>query len=271
MMDPHTEFSTLFQPGRSWAPATRHLGHPIVYHSVVESTQNLVHEAAQAGAAEGLVVLADEQRAGKGRLGRQWLAPFGTSLLLSILLRPDIPVTQAGRLTMCVGLGAAEAVEALTGLAVQLKWPNDLYVTGKKLAGLLTETFLDGDRLVYAVVGLGVNVNVQFAAHDALAATATSLFMQLGHPADRAALLQAILQHVEAHYQALQRGESPAAAWGARLFGLGEPVQVALTRGILTGTAVGVSPDGALWLRTEDGVTHTIWAGDVTVLRAGAD
>lgn len=269
MPDQHSDFSALLQPDRPWTPATRFLGHPIVYHPVVDSTQALAHQAAQAGAAEGLVVLADEQRAGKGRLGRRWLAPFGASLLLSILLRPHLPVAQAGRLTMCAGLGAAEAVETLTGLAVQLKWPNDLYLAGKKLAGLLTETSLDGGQLVYAVVGLGLNVNVLFAADDELAATATSLAMVLGREVDRVALLEAVLQRIEARYQDLRHGTSPAPAWEARLLGMGESVQVTLTQGVMTGTAAGVTPDGALLLQTVDGVMHTIWAGDVTARRAG--
>lgn len=270
MADQHSAFNTLLHADRLWKPATRILGHPVVYQPVVDSTQLLAHRAAQAGAAEGLVVLADEQRAGKGRLGRQWLAPFGSSLLMSILLRPQLPATQAGRLTMCVGLGTAEAVEALTGLVVQLKWPNDLYLAGKKLAGLLTETHLAEEQLVYAVVGLGLNVNVDFAAHDELAATATSLALVLGREVDRVALLEAVLQQVEARYLALQRGESPAPAWAARLLGMGEPVQVTLTGHVMTGIAAGVSPDGAFLLQTEDGVVHTIWAGDVTTLRAGA-
>lgn len=270
MADQTSIFSTLLRPDRAWTPATRVVGHPIIYQAVVDSTQRLAHAAAQAGAAEGLVVLADEQHAGKGRLGRRWLAPFGSSLLLSLLLRPAIPVTQAARLTMCVGLGAAEAVETLTGLTVQLKWPNDLYLANKKFAGLLTETSLNGDRLAYAVLGLGLNVNVQFAASDELAATATSLAMELGHDVDRVALLERVLLHIEARYLAMQRGESPAAAWRARLWGMGEPVQVTLTNGTLRGRTVGINPDGALLLQTADGTVHTVWAGDVTARPTGA-
>lgn len=265
MIDPSSDLGSLFRPDRTWKPATRVLGHPIIYQSVVDSTQDLAHQAAQAGAPQGLVVLADEQRAGKGRLGRRWVAPFGSSLLMSILLRPDIPVMQAARLTMCVGLGAAEAVEAVTGLTIQLKWPNDLYLNSQKLAGLLTETSLEGERLVYAVIGLGLNVNVQFAAGDELAGTATSLAMVLGREISRVVLLESVLQHVEARYEELQRGVSPAPAWASRLVGLGETVQVSLTNDVLTGTAIGVSPDGALLLQTHDGIVHTIWAGDVTI------
>lgn len=271
MADQHSEFSEVMRADRPWTPATRLLGHPVVYYPVVESTQHLAHTAARAGAAEGLVILADEQQAGKGRLGRRWLAPFGSSLLMSILFRPNLAAVQASRLTMCVGLGAAEAIEAQTGLTVQLKWPNDLFVARKKLAGLLTETFLDGDRLVYAIVGLGLNANVWFAPADELATTATSLAMALGHPVDRVPLLQAVLQRIETHYVALQNGESPASAWAARLVGLGEPVRVNLIHGVLTGTAEGVDPDGALLLRTSDGITHTIWAGDVSLVRPAAE
>ena len=144
------------------ALTTRRLGRPALCFPQIGSTNDVAHERAAAGAAEGLLVLADEQTAGRGRLDRRWWAPPGSSLLMSLLLRPPLPPGQAGQLTMCLGLAAAEGVEAVTGLQPALKWPNDLLLGGRKLGGMLSELRLDGERLAYAVLGLGVNVNVTF-------------------------------------------------------------------------------------------------------------
>jgi BirA family biotin operon repressor/biotin-[acetyl-CoA-carboxylase] ligase len=141
---------------------TRRLGRPALFFPSIGSTNDVIHAAAAAGAAEGLLAVADEQTAGRGRLDRRWWAPAGSSLLMSLLLRPPIPAVRAGQLTMCLGLGAAEGIEQTTGLRPALKWPNDLLLAGRKLGGMLTELRLDGDRLEYAVLGLGVNVNVEF-------------------------------------------------------------------------------------------------------------
>ncbi|MFZ1266048.1 MAG: biotin--[acetyl-CoA-carboxylase] ligase, partial [Anaerolineae bacterium] len=189
-----------------------------------------------------------------------------SSLLLSMLFRPALGAPQGPRLTMCVGLGAAAAVEEVTGLPVQLKWPNDLLLHGKKLAGVLTETQLEGDRIAYAVVGLGLNVNLALPADHELAPTAISLSQALGQPVSRLALLQALLRHIEDHYTRLQAGHSPYAAWAQRMAYYGQTVQVTLPDTTLTGTVAGVNPDGALLVQDAAGLTHTVWAGDVLLL-----
>ena len=139
------------------ALTTQRVGRPTLYFPNTSSTNDVAHEQAAAGAAEGLLVVADEQTAGRGRLDRAWRAPPGTSLLMSLLLRPPIPTHQAGQLTMCLGLGAVEAIETVTGLQPALKWPNDLVLAGRKLAGMLSELRFDGDRLAYVVLGFGLN------------------------------------------------------------------------------------------------------------------
>jgi len=261
----HDDLTNALTTGHGVALTTRFLGHPLRYVPVTASTQPAVHLAAQEGAHEGLVVLTDEQTAGKGRLGRTWQAPFGSSLLLSMLFRPNLHPQQGGRLTMCVGLGAAAAVEEMTGLSIQLKWPNDLLLQGKKLAGVLTETQLDGDSMTYAVVGLGLNVNLTRPPDDELAATATSLSQALGRSVSRLALLQAILRHIEAHYDRLQAGHSPYAAWSQRMAFQGQQVQVTLPHLVLTGAVTGANPDGALLIQDDQGALHAVWAGDVTL------
>ena len=228
-------------------------------------------------------MIADEQTAGRGRLDRRWWAPPGSSLLMSLLLRPALPPDQAGQLTMCLGLAAVEAIEAVTGLRPALKWPNDLLLEGRKLGGMLTELRLDGERLDYAVLGLGVNVNVTFDERrmtedendssfvlrpsSDLANTAISLSMVLGREVDRLALLAALLARCEAWYERALAGESPHAAWAARLDTVGRRVTVATTTGSVAGMAVGVTPEGALLVRDDNAAEHVIWSGDVTALR----
>ena len=269
------------------ALTTRRLGRPVLYFPRTGSTNDVAHERAAAGAAEGLLVIADEQTAGRGRLDRRWWAPPGSSLLMSLLLRPALPPDQAGQLTMCLGLAAVEAIEAVTGLRPALKWPNDLLLEGRKLGGMLTELRLDGERLAYAVLGLGVNVNVTLTKDDEtmddeddsslvlgpssdLADTAISLSMVLGREVDRLALLAALLARCEAWYERALAGESPHAAWAARLDTVGRRVTVATTTGSVAGMAVGVTPEGALLVRDDDAAEHVIWSGDVTALRRAA-
>lgn len=267
------DLTLALRAGQTLAPGVRRLGRPLRYWPVIDSTQRPAHRAAQEGAAEGLVILADEQTAGKGRLGRVWEAPAGSGLLMSLLLRPNDPhpgpprpivrAQQGSQLTMCVGLGAAAAVEEITGLAVQLKWPNDLLLHGRKLAGILTETQLDGDRIVYAVTGLGLNVNWILPSAHPLAAGAISLAQALGRPVSRLALLGAILRQIEEQIEHWQAGHSPYVAWSQRMAYDRQMVQVTLGDATLTGILSGVNQDGALLLQDAGGVTHTIWAGDV--------
>lgn len=272
------------------------------------STNDVAKERAVAGAPEGAVVLADEQTAGRGRMGRRWLAPPGTCLLCSILFRPDLPPAQAQRLTMLCALATADAVEDVAGLRVWLKWPNDLIVKIKdqspkpkdqslkpkaqsprakaqgwrKLAGVLTETSVVGPqspdlkaqspksesadwRLEYVIVGIGINVNVAPQDLPGLAPDATSVLAETGREAGRAALLATLLAGVEARYARLQAGESPHAEWATRLATLGQHVEVITSEGKAVGVAEAVDEDGALLLRTPDGVLHRLAAGDVTL------
>ena len=249
---------------------TRRLGRPVLFFERIGSTNDAAHEAARGGAQDGLLVVADEQTAGRGRLGRSWWAPRGTCLLMSLVLRPGLPLALAGQLTMCLGLGAVEGIAAQTGVAADLKWPNDLLLAGRKLGGMLTELHTAGGQLSYAVLGLGLNVNASFdqtAAPETLAETATSLMASTGSEIDRLALLSAILQHTEAWYDRTRRGESPHEAWARRLDTLNRRVSVSMVTRRLEGVAAGVTPEGALRVRDDEGTIHTVWSGDVTAVR----
>jgi BirA family biotin operon repressor/biotin-[acetyl-CoA-carboxylase] ligase len=238
----------------------------------------MAKELASQGAPQGTVVVADEQTAGRGRLNRRWIAPPGTSLLCSILFRPNLLPSQVNRLTMLCSMAAADAVEEVARLPVGVKWPNDLIVRSqvanrrsqdwRKLAGILTETGLIGDDLAFAIVGIGINVNVPPEALPGLAPQATSILAETGREIDRAELLAALLQHVEMRYQRLKTGENPGQEWGSRLITLGQRVKVITPEDVLNGMAEAVDEDGALLLRTDDGSVQRLLAGDVTLSTA---
>ncbi len=252
--------------------STRVFGQNIVYAKQIDSTNTALKQLARQGAPAGLLYLADEQTAGRGRLERRWLVPAGSSLLLSLLFRPEgsILPAQSQWLTMLCALALADAVDRQTGLSPRLKWPNDLIWTdGKKLAGILTEIELEDDRLAWVVVGLGLNVNVDFYQIDpSLAKTATSLSTILGRDtADlRLPLLQAFLVNVEQRYDALCQGQRPYEEWRSRLAGLGQPVIINGVDGRTRhGFFADVDENGALLLRQADGSTTAFWAGDVSL------
>lgn len=245
---------------------TRLLGRPLRYFPSVPSTQDIARAEAEAGAAEGLAVVAGEQTAGRGRSGRTWWSPPAGGLYLSLLFRPGLPPERVSWLTMAVALGAAEGIEAACGLRPGLKWPNDLEWEGRKLAGILAEAAFQDGRMAYAVVGLGLNVNTDFSGQPLLRPIAVSLAEILGRPVDEADLLAAVLERIEGHYLALQRGVSPAPAWSARLVTLGRPVTAHLPDGrLLHGLATRTLEDGALCIQLDNGTEEVVRAVDVSV------
>ena len=247
---------------------TRCFGRRVLHRSTVGSTNDEARFQASAGAPEGLLVLAEEQTAGRGRYDRRWEAPFGSGILASLLLRPTfLPPGQAFLLTALAALGVAEAVERETALPVELKWPNDVLVGGRKACGILVELEGAAGRLAWAVLGWGLNVNVDFSADPELRQRATSLAEAAGRPFPRLPLLWACLERLETHYEALQagRGEEVWAGWRARLNVLGREVEVAAPEGTISGVALDVGLDGALLVQRADGRAERVLAGDVTV------
>jgi len=247
---------------------TKIVGRVVHYFAATGSTNAVLKARAERGAPEGTVVITDLQTAGKGRLGRRWLAPAGSSLLMSILFRPPLAPPQLARLTMLCSLGVLDGVRSTTGLTLQLKWPNDLLVGDKKVAGILTESSLAGDQVEFAIVGIGLNVNFDPASVEGIPETATSLSNALGQHVPRLPLLVSILSAIDARYHRLRAGELPHAEWASHLVTLGQVVQVTTPQGIEVGVAEGVDADGALLLRRDDGRLIQIVAGDVS-LRVG--
>ncbi len=242
-------------------------GRRIYYFRTTTSTQDEARRLAEGGAPEGTIVLAEEQTAGRGRLGRTWISPPGSSILMSIIFRPPLLPHQAHRLTMVTSLSIAEAIENLTPLKVAIKWPNDILLAGKKAGGILTEIQTSADRILYAIVGVGLNVNVKISESplSTLAPYATSLSDELGYEFPRFILLQEIISCLEGNYQELKKGADFRAKWQARLHPLGREVTVITPTETIEGVAIGVNEDGALLLATHEGEVKTIWAGDVTL------
>jgi BirA family transcriptional regulator, biotin operon repressor / biotin---[acetyl-CoA-carboxylase] ligase len=232
----------------------------VVWFSTLDSTNRYALDAAREGAPGGLVVVADEQTAGRGRLGRTWEARPGSSLLVSVLLRDaGDPARTPGHVVMAAGVALAAAVEDVAGIGAGLKWPNDLVVDDRKLAGLLAEA--EGDALV---VGAGCNVNWESFPEE-LRATATACNLEAGHLVDRDALLDAFLDRFAA---ALGAGDRVVDDYRARLATIGRSVRVEHVRDAdLVGTAVGITDDGALVVRDDTGADHTVVAADVHHLR----
>jgi BirA family biotin operon repressor/biotin-[acetyl-CoA-carboxylase] ligase len=253
------------------------LGRPLLFYERVGSTNDLAKQRARAGDPDGLVLLADEQTAGRGRQGRAWAAPPGGALLMSLLLRPTwLALADLFALTMLAGVALCEAVEQVAPVSASLKWPNDLLLPAgpgappatHKAAGILCECELASDQIEWVVVGIGVNVNwTPAGAVDGrdLARVATSISAAAGEPIGRGALLRGLLARIYERYRALRQGrrEELFAAWRGRLATLGQPAVVRLPQGELHGIAIGVEPSGALLLRDERGVVRTIFAGEV--------
>lgn len=231
----------------------------------VDSTNLIARDAARAGAPEGTLIVAEEQRAGRGRLGRRWQAPYGSSLLVSLLLRPPATVYPA-LLPFLTAVALAETMEQILAVQPALKWPNDVQVDGRKLAGILAESDYTGDQLDAVVVGVGLNVNIPRELLAPIAPPATSLLIELGRPVERVPLLAAFLARWENRYRALLRGESPVPAWRTRAPMLGAPIEVRPAEGSSwSGIALDVTDNGALLVRDAAGLVRTVHAADVSV------
>ncbi len=241
------------------------LGWPLHYAYRTTSTQDEARAAALAGAAEGLLVLAEEQTAGRGRAGRSWWAPPGSAILSSLLLRPTfLPSRHMAYLGMIAGLAVCDTLEELAGLSPVLKWPNDILLGDKKVGGILVEALWNGDAVSAVILGLGLNVNTYFPPHHPLATIATSLAAETGHQCAREPLIYGYVYHLGQYYHRLQEGWSPLNAWQERLITLGRPVRVDEGSRSWEGIAEAVTEEGALVIRrgSERVLLHV---GDVSV------
>ena len=242
---------------------TNLLGRQIAYHRELTSTQDAARALAAQGANEGTIVIAETQAAGRGRIGRGWASPPG-GIYLSIILRPAIKPSEALRFPLIAVVAAAQAIEQLTGLKPQLKWPNDIIVAGRKGGGILTEMSAEMDRVNYIVIGMGINVNTE-SFPDEIRGIATSLRAECGKEVSRVQLVQDILAQLESLYQVFQVSGFAAIRerWKALSNTIGARVSIRGEREQVEGEAIDIDEDGALILRKANGALERVIAGDV--------
>ena len=249
----------------------------IHHYYEADSTMNEAARLAAAKAPHGTLVVAEEQTAGRGRFGRTWFSPRGTGLYFTLILRPKLAPAAAPILTLLAGIAVAEALAELTGRPTDVRWPNDVLLRGKKCAGILVEMTAQPERVEHAQVGVGVNVN-QTEIPSELAAEATSLRLETGRTVSRLEILAAILKRMERHYHELEeRGpgaiverfsEVSSYACGKRVrvtdpstaLGTGGTSRAGNAR-VLIGETVGLSPEGMLLVRRDDGQTEAVLSG----------
>jgi BirA family biotin operon repressor/biotin-[acetyl-CoA-carboxylase] ligase len=244
------------------------VGRDIRVFQETTSTNDIAEKLARDGVKEGVVVFAESQTKGRGRLGRKWISPASKGLWFSILLRPDLRPQEATRLTVVSATALARAIESETGLKPEIKWPNDILIHGKKVAGILTELSAELDHVKYVILGIGVDVNLNAAELPAdLRKIATSLKVESGRMISRAGLAVAILRELDQDYARLATGDFAAIAdeWEDRCTTLGCDVAIRVGNRQIRGRAESLGEDGALLLRTEHGHIERVTGGDVTL------
>lgn len=250
--------------------ATKRIGSSVVCLKETESTNAVAFKMAEEGAREGTVVIADAQTAGKGRLGRIWLSPAGVNLYCSVVLRPPIAPVAACQLTFLSVVAVARAIESCTALKPLIKWPNDILINGKKVAGLLNEMNAETEKVNFVVLGIGVNLNVRMSdlGEGLLRHPATSLLEAGGVKVNRAEFTRTLLRELDRLYDRfLQEGEGPVRAeWLERSAIRGRSVRVSQGNREFSGVVQGVDSFGALLVQLADGTVETVLSGDVSLI-----
>lgn len=240
----------------------------------LESTESTNDKALEIGKkredSAGIVVVADSQTKGKGRLGREWISPPGVNLYFSVILKPDILPAEAPMITLAAAVAVASVLRTWKGIPADIKWPNDIMVKGKKVGGILTEMKTRGKEIDIVVVGIGLNVNMPLdeLPEDIRSAT-TTLEIEKGAPSDRAGLLAGLLAGFDNAYKNLLNGNKRALinGWLSLNCTIGNRIMVRDQDRIITGIAENIGQNGELVVKLESGETEVINAGDVTVLK----
>ncbi len=245
------------------------IGHKIVHYFRIDSTNTVALRMASSGAPDGTVVLAEEQTAGRGRFGRAWYSEKSSGIYVSIILRPKLAPSAAPVLTLMAGVAAQAAIERATGLAADIRWPNDLLLNGKKLCGILTEMNAEVDRLHAVVIGIGINVNHRDIP-DELRSIATSLRLEGGKVYSRAQILVGLLREIEQYYRILLKegNQTIIDRWMAvSSYAQGKRIRILTGNGEFQAVTAGLEPTGALRVRRDDGREEPLVAGEIVELK----
>lgn len=246
------------------------IGREIIYMPSATSTNDKAFEIGrQRQNAPGIVIIAEQQTQGRGRLGRRWISPPGVNLYFTVLLSPPVPALEVSVITLAAAVAVVTAVRVTTGIHAEIKWPNDIIIGGKKAGGILVEMRSSADRIPLAALGIGLNVNMhpdEFPPE--IRGVSTSLSAEYGASIDRAALLGAVLESLENFYKILLNGNKGALIqeWRRLNCTLGEEIAVQMQEAVIYGVAEEITDDGALCVRLRSGAVTNVYAGDVTVM-----
>lgn len=246
---------------------TERVGQNLVFLKEVDSTNNYARMLAEQGAADGTLVLAERQVAGKGRRGRGWTSPAGTGIWMSLLLRPEFGPEHASMLTLLAAMAVSAGISEATGLACGIKWPNDIVLDGKKICGILTEMSTEEDAIRHVVIGIGINVNI-WEFPEEIRQTASSLALVSGKNFRRAPLVEAVLRAFEGCYAIFQRTLDMRLlreTYNQNLVNLGREVRVLAPKEAYTGISHGITDTGELLVELESGEVRRVMSGEVSV------
>lgn len=245
---------------------TEHFGEKIIYEESLTSTQTIAHQQVQEGAADGTVVICEEQTAGRGRLMRKWETQKGKGIWMSVILRPNVPPYAAPQFTLVAAVATTRAIQDVTGVRPDIKWPNDLLINGLKVTGILTEMQADPDCINAIIIGIGINVNHEVSDFDEnLVNIATSLKMASGKSIDRAKLVAKLLFYLEKYSkQYVEEGfQNIKTLWEEYSCTIGNRIKATTIRETFIGKAIGITNDGVLKIQLDDGTIQKVYSADI--------
>lgn len=238
------------------------------YYQEIDSTNQQARILASQGYPEGTVVVADAQTAGRGRRGRDWYSPAGQGIYMSLILRPHMPLKEISRISLMPAVALAETLQEELDLPAQIKWPNDILINKKKIAGILSEAITDMDGIEFVVIGMGLNINnAESDFPDDFRNHPTSVLAEKKQNASRIKILQCLLAKLEQHYQRLQAGDFTEILMAGRRLSMviGQQVSLETNQGLVTGRAVEIDENGFLLVKDGSGTLHTVISGEIEV------
>lgn len=246
---------------------TRWAGRPVLYYDELPSTNLQAKLAAEEGASQGTLIVADMQTAGRGRRGKGWSSPRGVNVYFTLLLKPDYDTDLTSMVTLVMGLAVAEGIRRTCGVRAEIKWPNDVVADGKKICGILAEMSVEREYIHYVVIGVGINVGKQEFPPE-IAQSATSLWQECGRSVSRSQLTANVMQAFEDRYDAFRRDGNLAGLmddYNSLLVSRGREVRVLDPKGEFQGISRGINERGELLVERRDGEVTAVYAGEVSV------
>lgn len=245
---------------------TEEIGRSVYFFESVTSTQKVAKEYAMNGAKHGTLIVADEQTEGRGRMVRKWYSPKGTGIWASFILRPDIQIQHAPQLTLLSAVAVVQAIKKVTHITPEIKWPNDILISGRKVCGILTELQAEEDRIQSVILGIGINVNQDkndFSAE--IIKKATSLKIELGKTVNRSSLIQSLCYYIEQLLHLyISEGFTPIKSlWETYAVSIGKRISARTVKGTFNGVALGINNEGVLLLKQDNGEIVEIISADI--------